>query len=206
MIDRASEFDKYDDDGDNRDRLERGERGREKFCGGGEFGMASFVVQLYGNDGRRHLQQRRWWFGKVRVRSTTAAHDPAAATKVCDEACSTVTTNISLEYDVADLTQSITGKPRIKPEKPNLKIHVACELAVNIACEKSSRFADLGVARDQLRELLPLALRIHPNGVAIHVIGDNAGVHSDDIIADDKMKIDWGERRLGRSIFEIFDS
>ncbi|GMN47471.1 hypothetical protein TIFTF001_016663 [Ficus carica] len=33
-------------------------------------------------------------------------------------------------------TQLATGKPRMKPEKPNLKIHVACKLAVDVACEK----------------------------------------------------------------------
>ena len=50
-----------------------------------------------------------------------------------------------------------------------------------------------------------MALRIHPDVVAIHVAGDNAEVHSEGIIANDETKIDLGER-FGRGILGIFES
>ena len=51
-----------------------------------------------------------------------------------------------------------------------------------------------------------MALRIRPNGVAIHVAGNNVGVHSDGVVTNDETKFDLGERRVGRSILEIFES
>ncbi|GMN36095.1 hypothetical protein TIFTF001_005747 [Ficus carica] len=61
-----------------------------------------------------------------------------------------------------------------------------------LLAKKSSQFADSGVAQDQLGELLLVTLRIRPSGVEIHVTGDNAGVHSDGVVANDGTKIDLG--------------
>ena len=109
----------------------------------------------------------------------------------------------------------MTGKPRIKLEKPNLKIHVACEFTIDVTCEFTIDVAcEKTIAICQFRSCTRSALRAYlggtknsPEGVTIHVNSDNAGVHSNGVVANDGTEIDLEERRVvGRGILRSFES